>query len=144
MEVLDVKTVESKESKDFHDISFTFGWFEILQVFYPFYKGLDSFWGNNVTKKFNLTFFRKKNALSRAALRSSFLRGVWYLVRTVNISFLFRDWNIAYLMYVIAGFFLDERIEMYSHQSTEEFWKSAQPIESARVGVLFSTDYESS
>ena len=54
MEVPDVATVESKASKNFHDISFTFRWFEVFQVVYSFRNGLDSFWGYNVTK--NLYF----------------------------------------------------------------------------------------
>ena len=53
MEVLDVTAVETKANENFHDIPFTFGRFDILQVFNLFADGLDSFWVYNMTKKIN-------------------------------------------------------------------------------------------
>ena len=41
-------------------------------------------------------------------------------------------------------FFLYERVEVDRHESAEEVWEPTQAIESTCVGVLFSTDYETS
>ena len=40
--------------------------------------------------------------------------------------------------------FLYERVEVNRHESAQENWESTQAIESTCVGVLFSTDYETS
>ena len=68
LEVLDIATIQSKASKNFHDVSLIFGWFEVFQVFYSFCNGLDSFWRYNVTKKLN--FFKKTERFVRSCLET--------------------------------------------------------------------------
>ena len=141
-EVLDIVTVESKSSKDFHDVSFTFGWFEIFQVFYSFCNGLDSFWGYIVTKKFN--FLYKKEGFVGSCFETCHPKKGMVLV--------WWQWTSRYSSVTALLFhrcrrllaFFDERVEMTCHWSAEKIWESAQAIESTCVGVLLSTDYETS
>ena len=62
---VDVAAMESKVSRNFHDVPFPFRWLGILQVFYSFCNGLDS-----------IGRYDKKSVLSGAALRAAIRRRV--------------------------------------------------------------------
>ena len=140
MEFLDIATVESKAFKNFPDISFTFRWFQIFQVFYSFCNGLDSFRRYSVTKKL-------KVLLEEECFVGSYLETFFPKKGMVLVDYREHLILVQWLHYSIVRvgdclLFLDERIKINRHQSAKEVWKPAQPIKSTCVGVLFSTNYE--
>ena len=87
MKVPGVAAIEPEASKNFQEIPFTFGRFQLLQVIYCFPMG----WipSGDITPTRILTFFIKKIILSAAVLGPAFRRRVWYSLMTLNISYLF-------------------------------------------------------
>ena len=140
VEVLDITTVESKASKIFHDISFTLGRFEILQVFHSLCNRLDSFGRYDVTKKLNL--LQEEECFVRSCLEACLPKKVMVFVENrEHLVFVLR----LHFSIIDVGnclFFPYERIEVNRHESDKEVWEYTQAIESTCVGVLFSTDYK--
>ena len=113
MEVFDIATKKSNESKNFHDVSFTFGWFEIFLIFYSFCSGLGSVWGYNVTMKLNFPY--KKTCFVRNC-HEACLSMKRMVLANISEHLVLVSWLHYSIVDVGDGlFYPNERLEMYRH-----------------------------